>query len=165
MGDRSFADMAITIRPIRRADGVGLADFYAGLSSESCRFRFMSASKPAPQFIATFAGDPGVVAVINESGPRDGTIVGHASVQPDGRHGAEVAFAVADELRGLGLGRRLVNSALKLARELGADRASATILADNMPMRHLLHTSGQPVRDDRLDAGTEEIDLDLRLPA
>lgn len=165
MGDRSFADMAITIRPIRRADGAGLADFYERLSPESRRLRFMSGSMPAQRFIAALAGDPGVVAVISEAGPRDGTIVGHASVQPDGRHGAEVAFAVAADLRGHGLGRRLVSRALKLARELGADRASATLLASNVPMRHLLKTAGQPVRSDRIDAGTEEIDLEMRLPA
>ena len=157
--------MALTIRPIRRADGPGLANFYARLGPDACRLRFMSGSMPAPQSIAALADDPGVVAVISAAGPRYGTIVGHASVQPDGSHGAEVAFAVADELRGHGLGRRLVSRALKLARELGADRASATMLADNVPMRHLLRTAGQPVRLDRLDAGTEEIDLDLRLPA
>jgi GNAT superfamily N-acetyltransferase len=165
MADRSFAAAGITIRPVRRADGAGLAGFYARLSPEARRLRFLSASMPGAPLIATLAGNPGVVAVLNESGPRDGTLVGHASVQPDGRHGAEVAFAVADELRGHGLGRRLVSRALKLARELGADRASATMLVGNVPMRHLLRTAGQPVRGDRMEAGTEEIELDLRLPA
>jgi acetyltransferase len=165
MEDRSFAEAGITIRPVRRADGAGLADFFARLSPESRRLRFMSACTPASQLITTLAGDPGVVAVLHESDPRAGAIVGHASVQPDGRHGAEVAFAVSDELRGHGLGRRLVSSSLKLARELGADQASATMLIGNDPMRHLLRTAGQPVRDDRVEAGTEEIELDLRLRA
>ena len=118
---------------------------------------------PDPQFIARLAGDPGIVAVLDGSGTRRGTIVAHASVQPDGHHGAEVAFAVADEFQGHGVGRRLVHRALHLARELGADRASATLLAGNLPMRHLLRAAGQPVQGDGIEAGTEEIDLDLRL--
>ena len=160
MGDRSSADVAITIRPVRRADGDALAEFYAGLTVESLRLRFLSTCAPDSRLIATLAADPGVVAVL-----RCQAIVGHASVQRDGHHGAEIAFAVADELRGHGLGRRLVSTAPKLARELGADRASATMLVGNVPMRHLMQTAGQPVRGDRLEAGTEEIELDLRLPA
>jgi GNAT superfamily N-acetyltransferase len=76
-----------------------------------------------------------------------------------------VAFAVADDFRGHGLGRQLVSRSLKLARELGADRASATMMLGNVPMRHLLRTAGQPVQGDRLEAGIEEIELDLRVPA
>ena len=53
---------------------------------------------------------------------------------------------------------------MRLARELGADRASATILAGNASMRHLLTGAGQPLRGDCLEAGTEELVLDLRLP-
>ena len=118
---------------------------------------------PDPAFITRLAGDPGIVAVLEGTATREGVIVAHASVQPDGHHGAEVAFAVADELQGHGVGRRLVSRALHLARELGADRASATLLAGNLPMRHLLTAAGQPVQGDCLEAGTEEIDLDLRL--
>ena len=120
---------------------------------------------PDARFFATLTGDPGVVAVRRGSNAGTEEIVGHASVQPDGHGGAEVAFAVADEIRGHGLGRRLVSHALRLARELGSDRASATMLAGNVPMRHLLTSAGQPVRADHLEAGTEEIVLDLRVVA
>jgi GNAT superfamily N-acetyltransferase len=155
----------VSIRPIERADASALSDFYARLSPESRRRRFLGGSSPGPKLIATLAGDPGVVAVVLESGPGDGAIVAHASVQPDGHHGAEIAFAVADGFQGHGLGRRLVNRAVRLARELGADRASATILAGNASMRHLLTRAGLPLRDDCLEAGTEELVLDLNFPA
>ena len=59
----------------------------------------------------------------------------------------------------------MVGNALKLARELGADRASATMLVDNVPMRHVLTAAGQPIRADHLEAGTEELVLELRLGA
>jgi ribosomal protein S18 acetylase RimI-like enzyme len=155
----------VSIRPIERADASALSDFYARLSLESRRRRFLGGSLPHPQLIATLAGDPGVVAVLLDSGSRDGAIVAHASVQPDGHHGAEIAFAVADEFQGHGLGRRLVSRAVRLARELGADRASASVLAGNDSMRHLLTSAGQPIRGDCLEAGTEELVLDLDFPA
>ena len=162
---RSDREGWVSIRPIERADASALSDFYARLSPESRRRRFLGASVPAPQLFATLAGDAGIVALLHEPGPHDGAIVGHASVQPDGHHGAEIAFAVADELQGHGLGRRLVSRALRLARELGADRASATMLAGNASMRHLLTRAGHPLRGDRLEAGTEELVLDLQFPA
>jgi ribosomal protein S18 acetylase RimI-like enzyme len=155
----------VSIRPIERADASALSDFYAQLSDESRRRRFLGGALPRPQQIATLAGDPGIVAVLLDPGPRDGAIVAHASVQPDGHHGAEIAFAVADGFQGHGLGRRLVNRAVRLARELGADRASATILVGNALMRHLLTRAGQPLRGDSLEAGTEELVLDLNFPA
>ncbi len=155
--------LSIAIRPVRRSDAIGLVDFYARLTAESRRRRFLSGSMPDPGFIARLAGDPGIVAVLEGSATREGAIVAHASVQPDGHHGAEIAFAVADAFQGHGVGRRLMSRALHLARELGADRASATLMPGNLPMRHLLTAAGQPVRGDCLEAGTEEIDLDLRL--
>ena len=155
----------VSIRPIERADAPALSDFYARQTPESRRRRFLGASMPAPQLVATLAGDPGVVAVLHEPGPRDGAIVAHASVQPDGHHGAEIAFAVADEFQRHGLGRRLVSRAVRLARELGADRVSATLLAGNASMRHLLTRAGQPLEGDCVEAGTEELILDLRYPA
>jgi acetyltransferase len=155
--------LSVAIRPVRRSDATGLVDFYARLTAESRRRRFLTGSIPDPEFIASLAGDPGLVAIFDESATRHGAIVAHASVQPDGHHGAEIAFAVADEFQGHGVGRRLVSRALHLARELGADRASATLLAGNIPMRHLLRAAGQPVKGDCIEAGTEEIDLDLRL--
>lgn len=153
----------ISFRPVRRSDARALGDFYAALTPESRRRRFLGGSGPEAQLVGGFAGDPGVIGELRGGGPHAGMVVAHASVQPDGHHGAEVAFAVADELQGHGLGRRLVSYALKLARELGADRASATMLADSVAMRHLLAAAGQPVRADRLEAGEEELVLDLRL--
>jgi len=154
---------SVTIRPVSRSDATGLIDFYSRLTAESRRRRFLSCSTPNPHFISRLAGDPGVVAVLDGSVTRRGAIVAHASVQPDGHHGAEIAFAVADAFQGHGVGRRLVGRALHLARELGADRASATLLAGNVPMGHLLRAAGRPVQGDCIEAGTEEIDLDLRL--
>ena len=151
----------ISIRPIERTDALALSEFYAGLSPESRRRRFLCGGGPQVAMIARLADAPGVVGVLREIGPHDGSIVAHASVQPDGCDGGEVAFVVADEYQRLGLGRLLVGAAVRLARGLGLGTVQATLLADNAPMRHLLRSAGIPVLSDRLDAGTEEIVLDL----
>jgi len=71
------------------------------------------------------------------------------------------AFAVADELQGHGIGRQLVALALEDARRRRLRLVTATLLAENTPMRNLLRGAGPTVLADRIDAGVEEIVLGL----
>jgi GNAT superfamily N-acetyltransferase len=87
--------------------------------------------------------------------------VAHASVQSLGDAEAEIAFAVADELQGQGIGRQLMSMALELARARGLRTATATLLAENVPMRRLVQRADLPIVADHLDAGVEEITLSL----
>jgi acetyltransferase len=152
----------VSIRPIERIDASGLADFYARLSPASCRQRFMCASpSPSPASIARLTAADGIVAVLGEAGPNDGAIVGHASIHPDGSGAAEVAFAVADELQGRGLGTRLVAATVARARQSHLRRLSVVLYADNGRMRRAFRTIGLPILTDEIDAGTEEIAVDL----
>ena len=152
----------ISIRPIERADGPGLSDFYAALSPESRRRRFLGSSSLLPDTVASrFAdqSDVGLIATLTEPGPNDGLVVGHASLQPDGAGGAEIAFAVADAYQRHGIGRRLVTGVLEQARDLGLHRVTAVLFADNARMRRLLCDANHAVLADELDAGVEEITL------
>jgi len=152
----------VSIRPIERVDAEGLSDFYAGLSERSRRQRFLGATRPpAAEQIAGLVRTPGVVAVLVDHGPRDGAIVGHASIHPDGSGGGEAAFAVADELQGHGLGSQLMVAILAHARALGIHRLNADLYVDNVPMRCLLVHSGRALASDDIDTGIEEITLDL----
>jgi GNAT superfamily N-acetyltransferase len=72
-----------------------------------------------------------------------------------------VAFAVADDLHGLGLGRALVDAAIRLAGERGLTRVSASLYSDNTPMRHLLRDPAREVVRDVIEDGVEEIELRL----
>jgi GNAT superfamily N-acetyltransferase len=153
----------VSIRPIERSDAAGLSAFYARLSPESRRRRFLgTVTTVDPALIARFAtpGD-GIVGVLREPGPNDGAVVAHGSVQTVGRARAEVAFAVADELHGRGLGRSLVDAAIRLARERGFSLATASLYADNTPMRRLLRDSAREVVSDVIEDGVEEIELRL----
>jgi acetyltransferase len=154
-------DRRVSIRPIERTDASALSDFYAGLSDRSARQRFMSATRPTPGQLQRLAAADGVVGVLVERGPRDGAIVAHASLHPDGIGGAEVAFAVADELQGQGIGTRLFQATLEHARTLGLRRLGALLAADNGRMRRLLAHAPCPVIADEIEGGSEEIVLDL----
>ncbi|HET8776538.1 MAG TPA: GNAT family N-acetyltransferase [Candidatus Limnocylindria bacterium] len=153
----------VSIRPIERSDAQGLSDFYARLSPESRRTRFLgSAPTLDGDLLRAFAeAGEGLVGILTERGPRDGAVVAHASVQAMGGGEAEIAFAVADELQGRGIGRQLLSMALDLARARGLRFATATLLAENVPMRRLVQRAGDRIVADRLDAGVEEVTLSL----
>jgi RimJ/RimL family protein N-acetyltransferase len=153
----------VSVRPIEPADAAGLSAFYAGLSRETLRRRFMSVRAPTEDVLRHFtdADAGGVVAVLNEAGPNDGAIIGHGSVQPFGDGEVELAFAVRDAFQGRGIGTRLMRAALDEARRLGARRVTASMLIDNVRMRRLLLGAGWPIVSDRLDAGVEDISLAL----
>ena len=160
--ERIGGQQGISIRPIERADESGLSDFYAALSPESRRRRFLGSCGALPASLAPGLidrGDAGLVAILAEPGPADGLIVGHASLQPDGEGGAEIAFAVADGFQGRGIGAGLVAGVLSQARSLGLGQVTAVLLADNVRMRRLLRGAGSPILADRPDAGVEEITL------
>ena len=152
----------VSIRPIERSDVPGLSELYARLSPESRRRRFLRPiAAVEPGVLASFieGEGEGLVGVLSELGPDDGAVVAHASVQEDGRGGAEIAFTVADELQGRGIGRALVEASIELARARGIERATATFLSDNMKMRRLLRDAGCEIAADHLDAGVEAITL------
>lgn len=158
--ERIDRDRWVSIRPIERTDAAGLSDFYAGLSPESRRRRFLGCTSLPDSALGRRFTDPegeGFLAVLDEAGPNDGAIVAHASLQPDGPDSAEIAFAVADELQGRGLGRLLMKVVLADARRRGLNRLNATLYAENAPMRRLLRGGGVQILSDDIDAGVEEI--------
>ena len=161
-------DRWVSIRPIERADAAGLSDFYARLSAESMRRRFLSCGNQFRDDLGlrfTEHDGEGFVGILYEPGANDGTVVAHGSVQPDGSGGAEIAFAVADELQGHGIGTALMEMIVLHARRLGLRRLSAALFADNTRMRRLMRRGGCAIVSDAIDAGTEEMTISLGVPA
>jgi acetyltransferase len=140
---------------------------YAGLSDESRRTRFFGQCAGIAIQQATRFCSPdhdhreGFVAVIELPGRAD-QVVGHVCIEPDGPGSAEVAVAVADALRGHGIGRRLVERAVDWARAEGLTTVTATMLAGNPRIARLLTGLGVANASRAIGAGVVEIRLDLR---
>ncbi len=166
VGARSAAD--IVVRRIVAADHDGLCRFYAGLSEESRRTRFLGPTNGIGDGQSTYFCTPdhahreGFVAVSVVEGRGDGEqIVGHVCVEPDNPETAEVAVAVADDLQGRGIGRRLVDAAVAWARRDGIRTLTATMLADNPAIQRLLTGLGLPSVAVAVGAGVVEVRIDL----
>ena len=156
----------IRIRRIAPDDGAGLREFYAGLSDESRRTRFLGSTngiKPdQSMYFCTpdHAHREGFVAVARGA-DRPTRIVGHVCVEPDGPASAEVAVAVADELQGHGIGRSLVDAAVGWARRDGFTALTATMLAGNPAIQRLLTGLGLPSSAVPIGGGIVEVRIDL----
>lgn len=158
---RLGSDRWVSIRPIDALDRSALSDFYAGLSCESSRRRFMSVGRPSEAVIARLGLADGLVAILHEPGPDDGALVGHALLACEGSGVAEVAFAVRDDLQRRGIGRALVAATVAHARRLNLDRLRAITEPGNRAMRRLVIDAGCVVESDRMECGVEELVLRL----
>jgi len=132
----------VHLRPVREGDAEGLRELLAGLSAESRAFRFFSGAVDLERAAAAFADVDyaeryGLVAL--RGGER---IVGHGLYVggPGGR--AEVAFAVAEEMQGHGLGTILLAHLAEVASERGYSTFVANVLPQNHRMIEMFRESG-----------------------
>lgn len=156
----------IRIRPIQPTDHDALRAFYAGLSDESRRTRFFAVTSGIGDRQSTWFCTPdhahreGFVAVAGRG--RGRRLVGHVCVEPVDESTAEIAIAVADDVQGHGVGRRLTAAAVAAARADGYTRLVATMLAGNPAIQRLLHGIGLPIRSRPHGAGIVEATIELR---
>lgn len=161
---RSAPATGVVIRPIREDDDAAIGHFYAELSPESRRTRFLSISSGLSPAHAAWLCHPdhrhreGFVAEIADPERR---IVGHLCLEPEGGSAAEVALAVADALQGQGIGRRLLGAGIEWARQAGLARLTATMFADNAPIQRLLTSVGLPTTLRQQGCGVAEITIEL----
>lgn len=153
---------SVSIRRIEPTDAEPLRAFYAGLSPESRRRRFLGAcSGLTPGDAERFAHGLGVVAVLRERGPRDGELIGHACLPLVELGLAEIAFAVGDEFQGQGIGRMLLEAAIAAAREAGVTRVVASMFVDNPAIHRLLLGTGLRHRKLSAGGGVDAIEIEL----
>lgn len=154
----------ILLRLSEPSDCRAFETFVAQLSPESRRHRFFSESAPPTESLRPLcdSSHPEQRMTLLALREQDGAsrIVGAGSYFVRDRTTAEVAFAVADTLRGQGLGTILLERIALLALRHGFTRLWAITHADNLAMREVFDESGFSVQE-HLQGGDIEVDLSL----
>jgi acetyltransferase len=142
----------VTLRPIRPEDAEMEQAFVKRLSSESRYFRFMDTMRElTPLMLVRFTQidydrEMAFVATVPEGGVETEVAVARYVSNPDGES-CEFALVVADDWQGRGLGRRLMEKLIAVARARGLRSMLGHVLAENRGMLALARKLGFVVGD------------------
>jgi ribosomal protein S18 acetylase RimI-like enzyme len=150
----------LTIRPLRNGDTSTVDALFARLGSRSRARRFCGA-KPrlSGAELATLAHVDETHHVLVAYVDGDAQPAGMARLVRDGASG-EIAFEVADEHQGRGIGSVLARELAADARAAGITELVATVCGDNQPVVSLLERLSRS-RDVRWRGGEREFVLSL----
>ncbi|MEN8237831.1 MAG: bifunctional GNAT family N-acetyltransferase/acetate--CoA ligase family protein [Actinomycetota bacterium] len=150
----------VHIRPIVPSDADALQAFVQGMSSESSYFRFFRVKRALqPEELSAYTEldyrlDMAFVAIV------DGRLIGvgrYNAIEADPTS-AEIAFTVADEFQGKGIGTLLVFRVAAYARAVGVQRFRAYLLADNHAMMRVFRNAGFSLKR-AIDEGVYTVDI------
>lgn len=128
------------IRPLERRDGPALHALHDGASLDALRLRFFSSGQRAARmYVDRVLDSPGTLALVGSIG---GRLVALATAEPIDDSVSEVAFLVADDVAGHGLGTLLLEHLAACARDRGIRRFSALVLAENHRMLDVFTHAG-----------------------
>lgn len=151
---RTQGGLNVRMRPATPADREALATFFAGLSPEDRRHRFLASLKTVDerQLALMIRNDGGPDRTFVSCDAADGAILAVATLATglDARR-AEVAVSVRSDLKGLGLSWSLLQHTLTYARTVGVKVVESIETADNHPALDLEREMGftiRPVSDD-----------------
>ena len=148
------------VRPIRPDDAQMLQNLVRGLSPESRYFRFVSSFNELPATMLSrftlidYDREMALVAVVRErTAAENGSfteldrIVGVSRyvITPD-QQGCEFSLVVAEDMKGRGLGSRLMESIMDVARDRGLAEVDGLVLANNPDMLKLVRRIGFTVK-------------------
>ncbi|NML16863.1 bifunctional acetate--CoA ligase family protein/GNAT family N-acetyltransferase [Azohydromonas caseinilytica] len=148
------------VRPIRPDDAQKLQDLMHSLSAESRYFRFVSSiTELPPSMLARltmidYDREMALVAVVKQrSANTDGDLVETERVigvsryitNPD-QSSCEFSLLVADDFAGKGIGSRLMESIMEVARDKGLAEIDGLVLANNPNMLKLMRSLGFTVK-------------------
>jgi acetyl coenzyme A synthetase (ADP forming)-like protein len=150
----------LRLRPPGAADADAILDFFRALSDESVYRRFHGFPSVDERLVERFL-DPDWQERGSLVAELDGRIVAHGEwMRLRDQEAAEVAFVVADELQGRGVGTRLLEQLAALAAPAGIHRFVAEVQSTNRPMLNVFSEAGFAVARE-LSAGVIEVRLDL----
>ncbi|WP_374711378.1 GNAT family N-acetyltransferase [Symbiobacterium terraclitae] len=128
----------VTIRPCTPADAPLIADMYRCLTAETLYLRYCSSGLSVSgerEAARLCGGDPDDQAVLLALSR--GEVVGVAELGRVDEETAEIAFLVRDDCQREGIGTKLAEQLVEVAREMGFTRLQAYMLAENYAIRRL----------------------------
>lgn len=138
----------VSIRPLSSHDEPALLAFLRGLSDDSRAFRYFAGTADGvlieTAYLETHADPLRRFNVVATTGDPE-RIVGHAVCARVDTDRAEVAFAVADEYQGRGLGTILLGYLAEVAGRAGVATFVAYVLPANHAMLDVFRNSGFPL--------------------
>lgn len=136
----------VHVRPMFADDEPGLLALFNSLTEESRWFRFFTPAKGSALAAEAHreANLDDTFALVAVSGPTQ-QIVGHAFYAGLDDHRAEVAFTIADDFQGRGLGTILLGQLAGVASANGIQVFEAEVVASNHAMLHVFRDSGFPI--------------------
>lgn len=148
---RTDKGIDVTIRPIRPEDADIEQEFVRNLSGEARYLRFMGSLKELTREMLVrftqidYDRAMALIAVTTRGGREVQLGVARYSITPD-QEGCEFAIVIADEVRGTGLGKRLMKALISAACDRGLKWMEGETLSINAPMRTLALRMGFEVR-------------------
>jgi acetyltransferase len=155
----------VLLRPIKPEDEPMWLEMFQSFSDESIRYRFFQMIKDTPHEVRVrycnidYDREIAIVAELTERNRKRILGVSRLSIEPDGK-GGELAFIVGDQWQGLGLGTKLVDYTLEIAKEMKIEKVYAIMLPDNNRALNLTKKMGFKI--EYLSDGTVKGLLDLR---
>lgn len=142
----------VRIRPLEPDDDARYPHFLSRISAEDRRYRFFSAARISERQIHGFTHyDPENAQALVALGAVDGQIYGVARLHRTVDDAGEFAVLVRSDLKGLGLGRALMERIIAAAEPMGIRTIFGLILRENSAMQDLARDLGFELRSDPAD--------------
>jgi acetyltransferase len=144
-------------------------EMFQSFSEESIRYRFFQMLKDTPHEVRVrycnidYDREMAIVAEVTSEGRRKILGVTRLIAEPDGKTG-ELAFIVGDNWQDLGLGTKMVDHVLDIAKEMGIEEVYAIMLTDNYRAISLTKKMGFCLEDRRDGTAKGTLNLKEELP-
>jgi acetyltransferase len=156
----------ILVRPIRPEDAEIEQEFIRKLSKQSKYFRFMqSIQELTPEMLIRFTQidydqEMALIVVTERDGVEEELGVARYVTNSDGVS-CEFALVVSDEWQHRGIGHRLMNLLMKVARDRGLETMEGEVLSANSKMLDLLRSLDFRIHNVPDDAGIKAVSKEL----
>jgi len=153
----------VTLRPIRPEDEPMELEFIRGLSSETSRFRFFQIIRDLPhEALVRFCNidydrEMAFIAETREGDRKVEVGVSRLILESDKKKG-EFAVVVSDKYQAKGLGIKLVDMLIEVAKEKGVESIYGIIMGENLKMIRLCEKLGFTTKREH-----EDIRVELKL--